>query len=128
MDTNRRNYEIREMNRVFPKARLFKDHDGTLYWELKFQIYTVNVFYISEYPFVPAKIYVSPALRTHHHQEDLSVCWQRDEWNPSWTATTVMGKAIHFITVFKSRRERKDAFLEEDDEPYPEFTRTFRRL
>ena len=106
MDKKRLSYEILEMQKVFPHARLFQDHDGTLYWELKFKIYTINVFYVSGYPFVPANIYISPALRTHHHHEDLSVCWQENEWNPSWTATTVMGKAIHFISVFKSKRRR----------------------
>ncbi len=129
MEESRLNYEKWEVHKVFPGARLFQEKDGTLYWELKFQIYTINVFYTSGYPFVPARIFISPALRTHHHQEDLSVCWQKGgEWNPSWTATTVMGKAIQFISEFKSRRRRDDAFLEEDSDLYHEIARTIRRL
>jgi ubiquitin-protein ligase len=111
MDEKRLNYEIWEMQKVFPNARLFKDDDGVLYWELIHRGYTINIFYISEYPFTPARIYISPALRTHHHSEDLSVCWQKGgEWNPSWTATTVMGKAIQFISEFKGRRRQDDVF------------------
>jgi hypothetical protein len=105
MDRNRLNFEIREMHTVFPRARLFRDNDGSLYWELIHTVYTIHVFYTPGYPFVPANIYISPALNTHHHAEDLSVCWQKGgEWNPSWTATTVLGKAIQFIAVFKRKR------------------------
>jgi hypothetical protein len=114
MEESRLNYEKWEMKRVFPNAMLWRDKDGhgTLYWELIYRVYTINVFYTSGYPFVPARIFISPALRTHHHQEDLSVCWQRGgEWNPSWTATTVMGKAIQFISEFKSRRTRDDVLF-----------------
>jgi len=118
MEESRLNYEKWEMKRIFPNAMLWRDKNGhgTMYWELKFQVYTINVFYTSGYPFVPARIFISPALRTHHHQEDLSVCWQRGgEWNPSWTATTVMGKAIQFISEFKSRRTRDDVLFQEED-------------
>ena len=102
MDEKRLSYEIWEMRRVFPGARLFRDRDGALYWELIYGKHTVNVFYTPNYPFAPARIYISPALRTHHHSGDLSVCWQKGgEWNPSWTATTVLGKAIQFISDFK---------------------------
>jgi hypothetical protein len=105
MDERRLNYEIVEMKRIFPGARLFTDVDGLLYWEINYKGYEINVAYISGYPFSPAKIYISPALRTHHHQEDLSLCWQRGgEWNPSWTATTVIGKAIQFISDYKAGR------------------------
>ena len=105
MDRNRLNFEIREMQRVFPKARLFCDEEGLRFWELNHKGYTIQVFYTPGYPFVPANIFISPALNTHHHAEDLSVCWQKGgEWNPSWTATTVLGKAIQFIMEFKRKR------------------------
>jgi hypothetical protein len=105
MDASRLNFEVREMQRIFSETRLFKDNDGTLYWELKFHEYTINVFYTPGYPFVPAKIYISPALMTHHHHSNLALCWQKPgEWNPSWTAITVLGKAIQFISEYKSGR------------------------
>ena len=103
MDETRLSYEISEMQKVFPGARLFRDDDRMLYWELKYRSYTINVFYPVQYPFVPAEIYIRPALRTHHHSGDLALCWQRGgEWNPSWTAATVIGKAIQFISDYKA--------------------------
>jgi len=110
MEKRRLDFEIVEMRRIFPEAKLFKDKDkdNSVYWEISYKGHRINVFYNPGYPFSPAQIYISPALRTHHHHEDLSLCWQRGgEWNPSWTAVTVVGKAIQFISDYKAGRIRE---------------------
>jgi len=101
------------MNKHAPQFFLCQDDDtGNLVWRGSLSIRRhhhgdVRLVYDKSHPYLKMKAYILwpqlPCVNMHIH-EDGEICYQKNEWNPEWTAYAVYLTAIRFLNDFYSGR------------------------
>jgi len=99
------------MNRHAPFFFLYQDDEtDKLVWRGPLSVHghyhaDVRLVYNEAHPYLKMKVYVLqpqlPCVNLHIH-EDGEICYEKNEWNPEWTAYAVYLTTIRFLEEFYS--------------------------
>jgi ubiquitin-protein ligase len=92
----RLDFEKEEMRLLCPQFSLFSER-GKTGWKGDLKGYQFRIFYPANYPTVGPEVHEMPSISTSHRLHGLLCLWRPEQWNPNWTAATVVGIILRFL-------------------------------